>query len=171
MSTTVDYVCVCCVIAKYRCSDGTALSPSARCNGRVECSDAADESNCSELSCSRDSYLSTCYQWSKGWAPTSSVVITGICRDSWSFLRDWGVGVEWICNPVCNEPVFLLNQYSVLFGWIMRLLAVDCVCIFGFWGLCSRSSPTQPPYLPIYATACYSAMTASDCELTGEGHC
>ena len=35
--------------AMYSCSDGELLLPTARCNGYVECSDAADEQNCCEL--------------------------------------------------------------------------------------------------------------------------
>jgi len=43
-------VYVCCWSAMYKCSDGTPLTPARRCNGLVECSDAADEQNCSQLS-------------------------------------------------------------------------------------------------------------------------
>ena len=38
--------------AMYTCSDGAVLRATARCNGNVECSDGADENNCSELSTS-----------------------------------------------------------------------------------------------------------------------
>jgi len=37
------------VKALYTCSDGAVLTSSARCNGYVECSDAADENACSKF--------------------------------------------------------------------------------------------------------------------------
>jgi len=39
------------VTAEYTCSDGAVVPLSSRCNGYVQCSDAADEHNCCELLC------------------------------------------------------------------------------------------------------------------------